>query len=293
MMMLSVRHSFTHQPAPCTMATICSLNVPTIVRSAGASSKRDVRANAFGGKKAASAGPASAVPRAGQTYANIGAAVDAGLVQGVAPFEEGIDLFGFFNNIDQAEAQRYADVEITHGRLAMLATVGFVVGEQVEGSSFLFDAQVTGPAVNHFQQVPEAFWLGLGAVIFLIETSRVQIAWQSPFDASRLFLMKDDHTPGDYGSFDPLGLSKNRDEEWLDVHRLRELNNGRLAMVAITAMVVQELNTGLNLILSDEVLEMKGSGALKAMEAQCAGSVDENACAKAFEAAVAAGSAAF
>jgi hypothetical protein len=147
--------------------------------------------------------------------------------------------------------------------------------------------------VNHFQQVPLPFWLGLGALIFFVETSRVQIAWQSPFDASRLFLMKDDHTPGDYGKFDPLGLSKNRDEEWLDVHRLRELNNGRLAMVAITAMVVQELNTGLNLILSDEVLEMKGGGALKAMEAQCAGTADENACAKAFEAAVAAGTAAF
>lgn len=73
---------------------------------------------------------------------------------------------------------------------------------------------------------------------------------------------------------------------------MRELNNGRLAMVSIFAMVAQELNTGLNLILSDEVLEMKGGGALKAMEAQCAGAVDENACAKAFEAAVAAGTAA-
>ena len=47
-----------------------------------------------------------------------------------------------------------------------------------------------------------------------------------------------------------------------------------------------------SVVLSDEVLEMKGGGALKAMEASCAGSVDENACAKAFEAAVAAGTAA-
>ena len=66
--------------------------------------------------------------------------MDAGLIQGVAPFPEGIDVFGFFNDIDQAEAQRYADVEITHGRLAMLASVGFLVGESVEGSSFLFGA---------------------------------------------------------------------------------------------------------------------------------------------------------
>ena len=108
------------------MTTICALTVPSVVRPATA--KRDVRARAFGGKKAG--GVAAAVPRAGQTYADIGAAVDAGLLQASAPFEDGIDLFGFFKNIDQAEAQRYADVEITHGRLAMLASVGFIVGEQ-------------------------------------------------------------------------------------------------------------------------------------------------------------------
>nr|DAA05943.1 TPA_inf: chloroplast light-harvesting complex protein precursor LI818;1 [Micromonas pusilla] len=270
------------------MTTIAALNVPTLL-ARSTTAKRDVRTNAFFQKKVT--GVAAAVPRAGQKYANVAAAVDAGLIQGVAPFPEGIDVFGFFNDIDQAEAQRYADVEITHGRLAMLASVGFLVGESVEGSSFLFDSQVTGPAINHFQQVPLPFWLGLGALIFIVEASRVQIAWQSPFDASRLGLMKDDHTPGDYGAFDPLGLSKGKDEEWLDIHRLRELNNGRLAMVAITAMVAQELNTGINLVLADEVLGIKGGGALKAMEASCAGSLDEAACSKAFEAAVAAGTA--
>ena len=44
--------------------------------------------------------------------------------------------------------------------------------------------------------------------------------------------------------------------------KLREVNNGRLAMVAITAMVAQELNTGVNLIPADEVLGfgVKGGG---------------------------------
>ena len=173
----------------------------------------------------------------------------------------------------------------------MLASVGFIVGEQVEGSSFLFDAQVTGPARLPAGAPPVLDWTR--RTHLFVETTRVQIAWQDPFNASRLFLMEDDHTPGDYGGFDPLGLSRGKDEEWLDIHRLRELNNGRLAMVAITAMVVQELNTGLNLILSDEVLEMKGEGALKAMGGTVLRAVDENACAKAFEAAVAAGQAAF
>eukprot|EP00982_Pelagococcus_subviridis_P013094 31215-Pelagococcus_subviridis.AAC.7 len=166
----------------------------------------------------------------------------------------------------------------------MLASLGFLVGEQVEGSSFLFDSNVTGPAINHFQQVPGLFWGLLGAAIFTVEASRVQYAWQNPFDAEKLFLLKDDYTPGDY-NFDPLKLSKGKDEAWLNDMKLKEINNGRVAMVAISGMVAQELVNGLNLIPADEVLEMGKEGALKAMEAQCTGAPDEAACAKAFEAA--------
>jgi hypothetical protein len=223
-------------------------------------------------------------PTGGKKYADIKAATKAGIVAGVAPFPEGVDVFGFFNDIDEREAQRYADVEITHGRVAMLASLGFLVGEQVEGSSFLFDAEITGPAIDHFQQVPALFWGILGAAIFTSEATRVQFAWQNPFEADKLFLLKDDFTPGDY-KFDPLGLSAGKDVEWLNDMKLKELNNGRVAMIAISGMVAQELVNGINLIPADEVLEMGKNGAFKAMEQQCTGAVDEAACAKAFEAA--------
>ena len=166
----------------------------------------------------------------------------------------------------------------------MLSALGFLVGEQVEGSAFLFDSQVTGPAINHFQQVPATFWGLLGAFIFVIECNRVQTAWQNPFEADKLFLLKGDYTPGDY-NFDPLKLSAGKDGEWLNDMKLKEVNNGRVAMVAISGMVAQELVNGLNLIPADEVLEMGKAGALEAMEAQCTGSVNEAVCAKAFEAA--------
>ena len=221
---------------------------------------------------------------AGKKYADIKAATNAGLVQGCAPFPEGVDFFGFFNGIDEAEAQRYADVEITHGRVSMLAALGFLVGEQVEGSAFLFDSQVTGPAIDHFQQVPGLFWGLLGAAIFVVESNRVQYAWQNPFNADKLFLLKSEYTPGDY-QFDPLQLSKGKDDAWLADMKLKEINNGRVAMVAISGMVAQELVNGLNLIPADEVLEMGKEGALVAMESQCTGSANEAACAKAFEAA--------
>jgi len=219
-----------------------------------------------------------------KTFPDIKAAVAAGAVQGCAPFPEGVDFFGFYNGISEKEAQRYADVEITHGRVCMLASLGFLVGESVEGSGFLFDSQVTGPAINHFQQVPATFWGLLGAAIFTVESFRVQYAWQNPFEADKLFLLKDDYTPGDY-DFDPLQLSKGKDAEWLNDMKIKEINNGRVAMVAISGMVAQELVNGLNLIPADEVLEMGKEGALEAMEKQCTGAPDEAACAKAFEAA--------
>merc|ERR1712205_76293 len=133
---------------------------------------------------------------------------------------------------------------------------GFLVGEQVEGSSFLFDAQVTGPAVNHFQQVPTPFWFAIGATIAIAESTRVQAGWQDPGQSDKLFLLKDGYTPGDL-NFDPLGLGRGKSEE--------------------------ELDDGLNLIPSDVALEL-GNGDLQAMEQACAGKPDEAACAKAFEA---------
>lgn len=46
---------------------------------------------------------------AGKKYVDIKEAVKAGAVQGCAPFPEGVDFFGFYNGIDQKEAQRFAD----------------------------------------------------------------------------------------------------------------------------------------------------------------------------------------
>jgi len=223
----------------------------------------------------------------GKNYANIQEAVKAGLTGATDPFPEGLDILGFCNGIDGSSLQRYREAEITHGRVSMLATVGFLIGEQVEGSSFLFDAQVTGPAVNHFQQVPTPFWFAIGTVIAIAESTRVQTGWADPGQSDKLFLLKDGYIPGNL-NFDPLGLGNGKSEEELNVLRNKELNNGRVAMIAISGMIAQELVDGLNLLPADVALEL-GNGDLQAMQKTCAGMVDEAACAKAFEAAIQAG----
>ena len=65
--------------------------------------------------------------------------------------------------------------------------------------------------------------------------------FESPFDG-KFWALKDSHSPGDY-SFDPAGLKPTNAVE-LKGMQTKELNNGRLAMLAIAGMVGQELATG-------------------------------------------------
>ena len=53
--------------------------------------------------------------------------------------------------------------------------------------------------------------------------------------------------------FDPLGL-KPKDAAGLEAMQAKEINNGRLAMIAMAGMVVQELVTGNKLFSVPELL---------------------------------------
>jgi hypothetical protein len=126
----------------------------------------------------------------------------------------------------------------------MLAVIGFLVGEAVEGSSFLFDASVKGPAITHFFQAPTPFWLLLSLSIAKLELDRAQYGWVAPRDApvDQPGLLRADYTPGDIG-FDPLNL-KPTDPEELRILQTKELQNGRLGMIAAAGFLAQELVDG-------------------------------------------------
>ena len=154
------------------------------------------------------------------------------------------DPLGFGAKADAATLKRYREAELTHGRVSMLAVVGFLVGEAVEGSSFLFDASIKGPAITHLAQVPALFWAGLAIAIGGAEQRRAEIGWVNPADVpvDRPGLLRDDYLPGDIG-FDPLGL-KPSDPEEFSVMATKELQNGRLAMLAAAGFLAQELADG-------------------------------------------------
>jgi len=158
------------------------------------------------------------------------------------------DPLGFAAKANDATLLRYREAEVTHGRVAMLAAVGFLVGEKVEGSSFLFDAQVSGPAITHLSQVPTPFWVLLVVAIGASEQYRAEVAFVDPKDVpdAEPGLMREDHFPGDIG-FDPLGL-KPEDPEEFEIMVTKELQNGRLAMLAAAGFMAQELVDGKGII---------------------------------------------
>ena len=95
--------------------------------------------------------------RSNSAVAVTNTALNAALIDDMVGALDPVGLFdplGFAEKADDNTLKRYREAELTHGRVAMLAVVGFLVGEQVEGSSFLFDSQITGPAITHLAQVP-------------------------------------------------------------------------------------------------------------------------------------------
>lgn len=151
--------------------------------------------------------------------------------------------FSRYTSTKISDVRRWRESELVHGRVAMLAALGFLVGEQLEDfPAFLnFDGAVTGPAIGHFQQVEESrplFWEILVVAIGLAESYRVSTGWATP-KGQGFNNLKDDYVEGDLG-FDPLGL-KPEDPEELSLLQTKELNNGRLAMIGIAGFVAQEL----------------------------------------------------
>jgi len=159
------------------------------------------------------------------------------------------DPAGFISTDGQEEMSKgkvlfYREAEIKHGRVAMLAALGFPLAEQFHPLFATDDA----PSFVAFQATPlQTFW---PAVVFVIACFEVFSVFTFNNPASRMadgspaqpWTIRDDHTPGDLG-FDPLGLKPTDPKELFEM-QTKELNNGRLAMIAIAGMVGQEAVSG-------------------------------------------------
>jgi len=149
------------------------------------------------------------------------------------------DPLGFTADGDEAAFKRRRSVEIKHGRICMAATIGYIVPEYYKLPGFIspssqlqFSDIPNGLAA--LQKLPTEGWAQIGVFVAFLE----------------LFPLRQeaDRLPGDYKGCGRLGLPwffvAGKEGSVVDVQKNErslnaEINNGRLAMVAIVGLVTQ------------------------------------------------------
>merc|ERR1719247_2954655 len=150
------------------------------------------------------------------------------------------DPYGFLEGKSKLEVYRYRECELTHGRVGMLAAVGFLVQEKFHP---LFSG-VGGPAIDQIPQLPFAWWFSLGLGITFCEFYRISVAFRE-LDGKMLkaeTALRPGYVPGQIG-FDPLGLAPEDPAEFR-VMQEKELAHARLGMIAAAGFLAQEAVSG-------------------------------------------------
>jgi light-harvesting complex I chlorophyll a/b binding protein 4 len=152
--------------------------------------------------------------------------VSTQIIRGPTAPLENVPLFDSSVLAKGLELDFLREAELKHGRVAMIASVLLPTLEHF----------TDGLGINKFQELPDEGQLLVVFGILATEFSSMLRGWENPID--KPFQLKGDYQPGDFG----FGLWKKNDtltETMMD----KELNNGRLAMIAALGMIVQELVT--------------------------------------------------
>ena len=147
------------------------------------------------------------------------------------------DPLGFSKNRSPLEFKKIQESEVKHSRIAMLAALGLILQDTFHP---LFKDQVLGAPIYHYQIASTKYpWLtpAILASIGLIEAVNIKKGWDFLSPSQGIATLREDYVPGDLG-FDPLGLATT--PENFSLMRTRELNNGRLAMIACLLLVLQQ-----------------------------------------------------
>lgn len=146
---------------------------------------------------------------------------------GITPPVGFFDPLGLSKGKDDATMKYYREAELKHGRVAMAACLGWYLN--AGGVHPAFNSALSNDPLKAMVELPAVGWvqfvLGCGAIEWLAQQIKER--------------------PG-YNPGDLLGAAywvDNSDEGWVQ-YQNKELNNGRLAMLAITGMIYQDTFTG-------------------------------------------------
>ena len=153
------------------------------------------------------------------------------------------DPLGLSTGKDAATLKQWREAEIKHGRVCMLAAVGLLTQEILKSP-----IGIDGPAIRHLDLLDEKF-PEFGEIFILlcafIEGWSIVNKWE-PREVTRSLKraarLRDDSEPGDLG-WDPLGWYPSDPTEQAII-KTKELQNGRLAMLAVAGIAAQELLDG-------------------------------------------------
>lgn len=155
----------------------------------------------------------------------------------------GFDPLGFAKT--KEDLMNYREAEIKHARLAMLAAAGWPLSELWDwkiavlfGMPALVDNADRAPSVLNggLDRISPAYWIGCLLLAGAVEFYGTTVAKKN----------NPEYFPGNLG-FDPLGLYP-KDVEEQKAMQLKEIKNGRLAMIAITAFAFQEFVSKIGVI---------------------------------------------
>lgn len=117
-------------------------------------------------------------------------------------------------DVDESRIQWWREAELHHGRLAMLAAIALPLLEAAHPDS---------PSIAYLSALPPLaqtpFWAGMTCYEFC----RMKVGFKAP-NGGHAFSLLDDYQPGNVLEVDP--------DEVTEATYNRELNNGRLAMLA-------------------------------------------------------------
>jgi len=137
------------------------------------------------------------------------------------------DPIGLSRNKDETTMNAYREAELKHGRVAMAACLGWYLN--AAGVHPAFNSSLSNNPLEAAKQLPAVGWiqfvLGCGAIEWLAEKIKDRPGY----------------VPGDI-----LGAAywvDNSDEGWVD-YQNKEINNGRLAMVAFMGILSQAIYSG-------------------------------------------------
>ena len=157
------------------------------------------------------------------------------MLDGSMPGDVGFDPVGFAKTSD--DLMNYREAEIKHARLAMLAAAGWPLSElfdkkiaSVIGLTPILDASDRAPSILNggLGKINPFYWVACLSLAAAIDLYGIRQSRQNTMD----------YFPGNLG-FDPLGLYP-KDPVGQYEMQLKEIKNGRLAMIAIVAFAVQE-----------------------------------------------------